>query len=97
MRQHDLHIVAIRRIRRDRIWGILSPAVEGTSGPVAGNRKPVFLWLWPARTASAAGYRGFRNLSVFGSGVAKPAAMVADWHRVQSDLAGVLQVQIPVH
>jgi hypothetical protein len=25
--RHDFHIVAIRRIRCDRVWGILSPAV----------------------------------------------------------------------
>src|ERR1700722_2390793 len=80
--RHDFHIVAIRRIRCDRIWGILSPAVQGASSPVTGCREPVLLRLWPARTSAAAGCGGPGNLSVSDFSVAEPRVVVADRHRL---------------
>src|SRR5229473_2436525 len=76
MGRHDFHIVAIRRIRCDRIWGLLSPAVQNASDPVAGCRELVLLRLRPAGTSAASGRRGFRNLSAFYFGVAESADMV---------------------
>src|SRR6266404_8737481 len=96
MGRHDFHIVAIRRIRCDCIWGLLSPPVQNASDPVAGYRELVLLRLWPARTSAASGRRGFRNLSAFDPGFAESPNMAADRHCLQCRAVSILQVQIPV-
>src|SRR5438477_9001156 len=94
MGRHDFHIVAIRRIRCDRIWGLLSPAVQNASDPVAGYRELVLLRVRPARTSAASGRRRFRNLSVLDFGFAQSSDMAADRHCVQRRAAGVLQYKL---
>src|SRR3984957_3827019 len=95
--RHDLHIVAIRRIRGGGFLGLLPSAVPNTSGPMAGFRESVLLRVWPAPASAASGRRRIRNLSFPDSGVAESPDMAAGRHRLQSRAAGVLQIQIPVY
>src|ERR1700722_11570358 len=67
--RHDLHIVAIRRIRGGRVRGLLSPAASNAPGPMAGFRHFILLRVWPAAAFAAFGSRRIRNLSVPDSGV----------------------------
>src|SRR5438105_10786435 len=96
MGRHDFHIVAVRHIRRGRIWGILSSALQNVPAPAACYRKLVLLWLRPARASAPFGYRSLRNVFVFDSGVTQSAAMAANGHCLQSRAVGILQIQIPV-
>ena len=72
--RHDLYIVSVRRLRRDRIRRLLSAAVAPIPGPAAGAREPGILWLWPAGAFAVAARRRARNLSVSGSGVRNRAS-----------------------
>src|SRR5437868_6519701 len=95
--RHDFHLLAVRRLRRDRICGLLPSGAEGVSGPAAGLRQPVLLRLWPAGTARVAGRRGLRNLPLPDPGIARPAGLASGRHRLQSHTARVLQIQTAVH
>ena len=95
--RHDFHFLAVRRLRRDRICGLLPADAAGLSGPAAGLRQPVLLRVWPAGTAGVAGRRGFRNLPLPGPGTAKPEGLASGRHRLQSRAARVLQIQTAVH
>src|SRR5438094_1989747 len=67
--RHDFHFLAVRRLRSDRIRGLLPAGPASVSGSAAGLRQPVLLRVWPAGTAGAAGRRGFRNLPFPGPGI----------------------------
>src|SRR5438445_13829469 len=46
--RHDFHFLTVRRLRRDRICGLLCAGLARVSGPVAGLREPVLLRVRPA-------------------------------------------------
>src|SRR5580700_4235440 len=90
--RHDLHIVAVRRIRSGRIRGLLSPAAPNAPGPMAGSREFVLLRIRSAPTPAASGGRRIRDLSFADSGFAESSDLAAGRHRLQYRAAGVLQV-----
>ena len=94
--RHDFHILAVRRIRRDRFRSLLPSRAEGVSGPTARFLEPGLLRLWPARAVAAARCRRFRHLSFPDVGVAQPAGLASGRHRLQPRAARVLQIQAAV-